>query len=351
MSIFVGYDWFEIWLEAFGTGLELFVVVLKKHGETRAIFPCCVKPPSGDNADAFKSDYISSLTNTHTYYYDFLISPGFRRDAISCFLELLHRVKPGMHMCFESLPSPGDNFTSLITELDNKKIPSSHYSQPWAPWVESSGEWTTFYNNLSGRLKNTIRRTRKKAETIGKLNFEIIKESDCLDEALDIMFEVEYNSWKGKNGTAIKCLAEVEHFYRQLAYRSMEHGHLILFMLKLDDVPIASDFCLYSGHTVFLLKSGYDESFHHYSPGNLLRFEMFKYLYNDPGVSTYDFLGACDPWKMEWTGKAYEYGSVKVYPKSLKGWSAYMFQHGWKDIMKKSRTVRRLKAWMDYRRG
>ena len=154
------------------------------------------------------------------------------------------------------------------------------------------------------------------------------------------MFEIEFRSWKGKEGTAIKSDPEVKSFYRDLTHWAMGENCLLLFLLKLDGLPIAGSFCLSSGKTVFLLKPGYDESFSSLSPGSLLQAEILKYLFALPEIAVYNFLGACDRWKMEWTSSSGESSSVRVYPKSLRGWGQYCFRYGWKTTLKRLRVTR-----------
>ncbi len=346
-GIFISYGWFDLWWRAFGAGKQLFLVILKNAEDIKAIFPCCITAPAAGGSEGAA---ISSMTNTHTCYYSFLIEPSVLREALSGFLELLLKYAPHSQVRLEYLSEFRDTASTLTSELKHHKFPYYHHTQPWAPWTKCSGDWTAFHDNLPGRLKNTLRRYRKKAGTQGTLHFEAIERNEKLDDILNIVFDVEYNSWKGRNGTAVKCQAEVEQFYRQLAHWAMGRNHLLLFILYLDNSPIAADFCLSFGHTVFLLKPGYNESFHYISPGNLLRFEVFDYLYKKQELRTYDFLGACDAWKMEWTQTCNRYGSIKIYPKSLQGWGEYMFQYGWKDFLKKFRTARKVKSWLD-RRG
>ncbi|HEX8949291.1 MAG TPA: GNAT family N-acetyltransferase [Dissulfurispiraceae bacterium] len=337
-DIFVNYHWFSLWWEAFGRRSGLFVAVLRNDGEIKAIFPCCSRYSS-----------ICSLTNIHSHYYDLLIEPEVRGEALSCFFELLRRIAPRSQIYFEQLPMAGENAASLVSELQNSRTPFYRHSQPWAPWAERPVDWSLFLDGLSGRLRNTLQRNRRKAEAEGPLSFETIKQSEQLDKVLDAVFDIEYRSWKGREGTAIKSRAVVERFYRRLASLAMEHGHLLLCTLKLGDTPIAADFCLCSGRTLFLLKPGYDEAFRHLSPGNLLHLEVFNYLHRDPAFSFYNFLGACDPWKMEWTRNTESYGWIRIYPKTLQGRIEYLIKYGWRSFLKRFRIVRQFKAWADRR--
>lgn len=341
ISIFLGYDWFQIWWFAFGEKKELFVVILKKDEEIKAIFPCCLQSFSGDGK---KNRHIASLTNDHTCHYDFIIDSEYRKEALSAFLQVIDHGK--LPISLEYTPTFSENFSLFATQLQMAQIPFHHYNYSWSPWLKVSGSWEQFYSELSNDFTKDLRRRRKRAEEKGNLNFEIIRYSEQIDKILDTLFDIECKSWKGKEGTAIKCQKEVEYFYRQLACRAMHKKQLLLFILMLDEIPIAADFSLYSGQSVFSLKAGYDEAFKSFSPGSLLQLEVFKYLFNLQAVTHYNFLGICEPWKMKWSHNTSDYGWFKIYPKSLMGWSNYMLQYGWKDFLKQFQLARNHKIWM-----
>jgi hypothetical protein len=70
--------------------------------------------------------------------------------------------------------------------------------------------------------------------------------------------------------------------------------------------------------------------------------EILNYLSGCPDISIFEFLGACDPWKMEWTKRCRETGRIRIYPATLKGWARYAIEAGWKDLLKKSPPVMRI---------
>ena len=347
-GIFLSDGWFENWWNAFGESGQLLVLVLKKEGETRAIFPCRIKSVPGD---AGKRNVIGSMTNDHTCHYDFIIDPEVRKEALALFIRALRRITSDAEIMFEYMPSSGENVVAYIRALRRDWIPVHTSHGPWAPWVEVSGDWDRFLGALPGKLRNTLKRCRKHAEEKGKLEFEVIRQNQGLDEILDALFEIESRSWKGKEGTAIKSAPEIESFYRCLAHWAMEENRLFLFLLKLDGFPIAGSFCLSSRKTVFLLKVGHDEAFGQLSPGSLLQGEILKYLFMLPEISAYNFLGACDPWKIRWGSSPGESRSLRVYPKSLRGWSRYIVRYGWKIPLKRFRAIRLAKDRMDQIEG
>lgn len=334
-GIFINYSWFDCWWKAFGDGKKPFVVVLQKDNEIKAVFPLYTD-----------GDHLSSMTNSHTCHYDFIVDSEMRSEAISHLLHILQQGTRWKRVSLECTDESGENRQSLIRRLQISKAPFHIYSQPWAPWMEMPRDWENYVESLPGRLKNGIRRCIKKAEAKGRLQIEIIENSERIDDLLDIFFDLEFKNWKGRAGTAIRCEPEAGNFYRLLGHRAMQEGNLFLVLLRWNDSPIAASLCLKYGKTIFLLKPGYDEEFSYLSPGNVLQFKCLKSIFEKSDVSFYNFLGACDAWKMEWTSHFNRYGYIKVYPKSLGGWVAYSSKYGWRDLLKRSSMIRRAQSWL-----
>lgn len=342
LGIFISYGWFESWWHAFGEGLDLCVIVLKKNGFVKAIFPCCIKsvPIKG-----IEGNYISSLTNDHTCHYDFIIHPEYRSSALSTLLKIFEKIHPGKLMYFEYMLTTESNISCLNNVLHCKKIPVHRSSMSRTPWIDVSNTIEDFMQRLPGKFKYNLRRRRKKAESIGELKLEVNAYSVQIDALLDTIFEIEHNSWKGKNGTAIKCRADVESFYRLMSCWAMKQKHLLIFILYLDNKPVAADLCLHRGGSVFLLKQGYDEAYQNISPGKLLRFDVMNYLYRNSDIKIYNLLGDCEPWKMELTHNTHKYTSFRIYTNTIVGWSRYVFSYGWKTFLKKIQLIKIYIKW------
>lgn len=341
-SIFIGHGWFKNFWRSFGASGNLVLIVLKQEGVIRAIFPCCVK----SRDDCKLRSNIASLCNAHTPYYDFIIDPEIRQIALSYFRQVLRHIFPKSKVVLDYLPAEGTNTDLLARALWRNWSPVHINRCPWAPWMEVTGNWERFCCSLPSRLRNTLRRCWKKAEGKGRLRLDVIRDCDNVDIILEEFIDLEFRGWKGAQGTAIKCQEEVANFYRRLAKWANEEKHLLMFELRLDEVLIAAQLCLHSGGTIFLLKTAFDESFRTLSPGTLLQHEILKYLFGDPEMKIYNFLGACDSWKMEWTNTCSVTSSMIMYPGSMRGWRDYAFEYGWKDVLRRVPVLTRIKQWM-----
>lgn len=340
-GIFIGPSWFETWWEAFGTDKALRVVVLEKYKCVEAIFPCHVALMG--NGEKQRSQF-RSLTNDHTCFYDFLIGADSRSEAMGKFLAMLPKLAHGQNCIVESLPSFSPNIPLLLGLMRERRIPAHSIQEACAPWLSVSGNWDEFLAGIPRKLRNTIKRCRKKAEEIGTVNFINIEQGPQISSELEALFELEAMSWKGEEGTAIKVDRQVVQFYRRLADWAIRDRRLLIFLHNLNGRMISASLCLRSGATVFGLKLAHDISLGKLSPGTLLQGDILKHLFSQSDIAVYNFLGSCDEWKMRWGASSGQNHSVTIYPASPIGWTRYVFDHGWKIPFKRLLGLQSRKA-------
>ena len=192
-----------------------------------------------------------------------------------------------------------------------------------SPYVDTRGDWASYETTLGARRRRELRRRRRRLAELGRPTTEVYDGGVDLDRLdlerlLDEGFSVEGSGWKDERGTAIRARPETRRFYRQVASWAAGRGWLVLGFLRLDGRPVAFDYCLEHGGTHYLLKTGYDPALGHLAPGLLLREDMIRRAYAT-AVSTYDFLGDANDWKLAWTDRAHERREVRAYPPSAVG--------------------------------
>jgi CelD/BcsL family acetyltransferase involved in cellulose biosynthesis len=169
-----------------------------------------------------------------------------------------------------------------------------------SPFLELPAPGEDVLAGATRNLRSQVRRRRRQLEREGELTFRTITGGDELDPALDALLRVEASGWKGRRGTAIASSAATRGLYRRFAHSAARAGWLRVHLLELDGRPIAADLGCAIADTGFLVKTGYDESLHRFSPGLVLRAEVLQAL-TDEGLRGYDFLGPNDPYKLRWT--------------------------------------------------
>jgi CelD/BcsL family acetyltransferase involved in cellulose biosynthesis len=227
--------------------------------------------------------------------------------------------------------------TALRTAFESKGIlltrPSAGY-----PWIDLDSSWSEPEKKLSASRRSSLRRARRKAQEAGPIRFEIFTPTPAeLPSMLAEMFRVEAANWKGRNGSALLNDSHRRRFYEQYAMTACEKGILRLSFMKIGEKAIASQLAVESRGGFWLLKVGYDESYAHCSPGNLLLVETLKYAVQR-GLTSYEFLGTAEPWTEVWTRQVRQCVTVAAYPNNCTGGAALIFdvvKFGWKRLSRK----------------
>jgi CelD/BcsL family acetyltransferase involved in cellulose biosynthesis len=212
-----------------------------------------------------------------------------------------------------------------------------------SPYVELAGDWEGFEAGLPSRLRSKLAQKRRKLERQGEL--EVVHSDglgDDLNRLLTEGFEVEGSGWKRAAGTAITSSPTTERFYREIARWAAERGWLRLTFLRLGGRAIAFDFALSQGGALWGLKGGFDPVYRSAGPGVLIIRETIARAYAE-GLSTYEFLGADDPYKLVWTSTVRERVRLQAFPTTVTGTAGYLAWAYGRPLAKQAR------AWMDSR--
>ena len=169
-----------------------------------------------------------------------------------------------------------------------------------SPYINTDGGWDEYCRERSTKLFRELRRRRRRLESEGRFELEVHDGREGLDELLDEGFQVESAGWKADAGSAIASQPETQRFYREIASWAAGRNWLRLAFLRLNSKPFAFDFAIEHDGVHYLLKTGYDPASSRFAPGMLLRHEMIARAFGE-GLRSYEFLGADEPWKLEWT--------------------------------------------------
>ena len=146
-----------------------------------------------------------------------------------------------------------------------------------------------------------------------------------LAELLDEGFALETSGWKEARGTAIRSRPETHRFYSDLAVWSAEHaGILRLSFLRLDGRALAFQYGLEDSGTYSFVKGGYDPAYARFAPARLLIYDLLERAFSI-GLERYDFLGAPEPFKLEWTGRTRALNRLEAFapgPIASAAWAA-----------------------------
>ncbi len=293
---FLRPGWFRAWDRAFGRG-DLEVLTVRRNGALTGVVP--IVPWHG---------VLRSPTNWHTPWFGALaVDDAAHRELASALRE---RARNWFDLSF--LPA-ADPFARAVRDLEQTTI--SRVVQR-SPYIVTEGSWDEFLRALPRRRQ--LRKAERRLGAKGAVSFEVADSGPRLEAALEEGLAVEDSGWKAEAGTSILSQPATAQFYRELADWAAARGELRLWFLRFDGRAIAFAYCLESRGIHYQLKTGFDPEYGRFGPGVLLTQEKVKHAF-EQGIRRYEFLGADDSHKLEWTDRCHELLRVQAFSRTPGG--------------------------------
>jgi CelD/BcsL family acetyltransferase involved in cellulose biosynthesis len=298
------HGWFKAWWDAFGEERKLEICALWRGDELAGVFPLC-----RDNGA------LGALANVHT--------PVFRplavdEDALTTLSRAVIDASEGV-LYVPALPTGDRAVTSLRRSSLRVGRLALVESQHTSPIVDTDGDLDEYLRISKPRWSAPLERFRRKAFRDYGARFVIVERAQDLEAQLAQGFAVEHSGWKGAAGTSILSDDTTERFYGSVARSFHETGELRLSGLFLDGRLAAFDLSLLDRKRLYLLKTGYDESFRSIAPGLLLRLAIIERCF-ELGLEAHELLGGNDPWKRKFSTRERRHCEFRSYPSTASGY-------------------------------
>jgi uncharacterized membrane protein (UPF0127 family)/CelD/BcsL family acetyltransferase involved in cellulose biosynthesis len=179
--------------------------------------------------------------------------------------------------------------------------------------VPSASGWPAFEAGLDRKLRENVRRRRRKLEAAhGALEFRRIATPDDLAAARPALAELATRTWAHRKGVGLFS------FHHALMDEAARRGELALELLLAGGRPIAYELNFVSAARVLSLAIGYDEDYAGYGPGHVLRWDVLRRFFADGSRSTYDFMAGGSEHKAEWAPATEDYVKLYLYRNTLR---------------------------------
>ncbi len=304
--------WIGAWWNAFGEGtLELATV--RRDGRLAAVLP--LRRHLGA---------LGSPTNWHTPEFGPVASDATSLRRLAH--ELLALRPRRISLAF--LDSGSETATCLREAAAARGFRVLERTLMSSPYLEIDQTWPEYERSLSRNVRGDAKRRLRRLEELGALTTDVRDGSERLEELLTEGFRLEASGWKGSSGSAIASQSRTEIFYRSVARWGAAQGILRIAFLRLDGVAIAFHYCLEHAGAHYFIKGGHDSAYSRYSPGKVLTHAMLSRAFS-LGLSSYEFLGGEDPWKLRWTSSVRHRSLIHAFrpaPDGLLEWT--VFNHG-----------------------
>jgi CelD/BcsL family acetyltransferase involved in cellulose biosynthesis len=310
---FVRPGWLEAWSRAFGGGRTIQVLTAERDGRLAGVLP--VLPRRGA---------LTSPTNWHTPAFGAIAEDEDVAGELAA--AALARAGPRLDASFLG---SDDSFTAALLDA-SRRSGRRVIARPVqrSPYLRLEGDFDSYAATRPSKLRREIGRRRRRLAEHGVVEVSFTDGREGLARLLDEGLAVEGSGWKTEQGTAIAQDPTTERFYREVAQWASERGWLDLGFVRVGGRAVAFSYMLVVHRVVHVVKVGFDPAYARYAVGTLLTSEAIERAFRR-GMEVYDFLGAEDRYKLDWTDDVRERVRVQAFDRSARGTAGFLaWRHG-----------------------
>src|SRR4030065_1590958 len=226
------HEWFRIWWEAYGTGAQLRILVIRKNEEMIGIAPFMLKNERLRHIPVKVLKFMSNAVTPRSF---FILHKDYP-NAFEAIIEgICERSREWNILMLTDIPTDIGDYDRFFQFLSGTHLTYSVTQSRLSPYLRISGDFDKYFAELSANTRSQARRAWKKANSKGKVVIKKITEHSEITNALDVAFAISVRSWKGDIGTDMGNTEVSRRFYRQLFDVGSKKGWIILWVFELDD--------------------------------------------------------------------------------------------------------------------
>lgn len=298
---FARAGWFGVWWRAFGVGPPI-VVAARRSGRLVGVL-----------ALRRRGGLFASPANAHTPAFRILAEDPSVAGDLAAWLFAQRPTRVQLDYLDADDPALPE-LCRAAADARHRLLRTTVQRSPYVSLVRGED----VERRLTAKAARNLRRNLRRLEEHGRVEFEVADAPDDLDALLREGFPLESSGWKSERGTAILSSPVTQRFYTEVAHWGRQAGLLRLGFLRLDGRAIAFALGLRDRTAFYLLKGGYDPSHRRFGPAKSLFFHLLARSVAE-GAERFEFLGAAEPWKLEWTHRCHERLLVRTYAPTARG--------------------------------
>lgn len=227
----------------------------------------------------------------------------------------------------------------LIEQLEFAGLPVDWRTELSSWRIEFPASFDLWIGQLSKSRREKVRQMMRRMYDTGRAVPRLAQTADEVREAWGVLRRLhsERRHSLGQSG----CFASrrFESFHDEIIDRFHNLGQLRLHWVTLDGEPIAAEYDLTGGNTVYMYQTGFNPQFSEHQPGWLNTIGTLKFAF-EQGYKVYDFMRGDEPYKAHWRAKPRVQWQVRVVADR---WLPRLRDRSW-------HTARNLKHWLHERR-
>ncbi len=323
-TFFLSHEWQSVWWQQLGAG-ELWILAFYQGaseaagGEREDPGDPARPSPGASGLVGIAPFYLSEHTQGSwagkrslklvgcvevSDFLDIIIAAGWEEQVYYCLLDWLRsEAAPAwdyLDLC--NLPEDSLSYKALPSIFRDAGLKVEVDQEDVAPHVHLPARYENYLMQIDKKQRHEIRRKQRRVERELDVGFTLIQSMEALQGAMDEFLRLQRMSRPDKESF---MTPHMERFFRVMAGRMLETGHLHLSFLSLNGENAAALLAFEYKKELLLYNSGYDtEKWAGYSPGWVLLGYVIQHAIVR-GIEVFDFLQGDEEYKYRFGGHDY----------------------------------------------
>lgn len=303
------WEWLSTWWDVFGEGRELYTLVVRDSEEIIAIAPLLRRTVQHYGLIPFRRlEFLASgedeADEICSEYLDFILLRGREEQALeTIFAYLQEREEDWDEILLTDIAGESKSLPVLKRLCEWKGFKLEELRNETCIYVNLPSQWQTLIESVSPTFRQRIKKDRRLISNINA-NLRIIDGAEGFEESFRALVRLHQLRWISRGEPGVFSSSKFSRFHEMLAPRALSKGWIRLFVLSVDEKPMAALYDFVYGNKMYYYQSGFDiEDSPIRSPGLLIRSYAIENAI-ESGLYECDFLkGDISGYKAGWRGQ------------------------------------------------
>ncbi|MBI4526163.1 MAG: GNAT family N-acetyltransferase [Deltaproteobacteria bacterium] len=314
---FLTWEWLFTWWKHLSGRRMLVLLTVRDAGKLIAIAPLAARSRSFVRLAPFGSVEFLGTGSVGSDYLDVIARRGSEMQAWEALADYLLGRKIVMKLSQLKEGSLAARLAAALQREGNWKIVQSKIEI--CPFINLTGHtWETYLATLGpAHRQNYQRRLRNLTK-----GFDMRLEPVCVEAerggVLRKVFELHHRRWNERGGSSAFHSAGLLSFHDELSCLALARGWLRLFVLWLNEKPVACIYGFRYRDVFYFYQSGFDPAYSKQSVGMVLMGLVIRSAIEE-GALEYDLLHGSEPYKFLWSRETRDLARLEIYPPNVYG--------------------------------
>jgi len=307
---FLDFDWARLWAEHYHMDGSLRVLVVSRDSHVLGIVPLvmhryAVGPVGMDVAETLAGQSRNIVG---------LVQPGAEKSVAQAVATYIadNMLSQGTSLRLSLVPEGSSFADALVGALTACGYGGSTSKQvvSRAPYAPLPVSWEDYWGARSHKRRKLLRRASRTLEREYDVSFVDCREDEVF-WGMEALYELHQKRWEGTGLRGLFADSRARAFHSAVAVANSRSGLLRVSVMMVDGKPVSSHLLGVLDGTIYLMRSGRDESLARYSIGHLHDAHLFQRSIRE-GLIEADFLRGAEPYKFYWTTRYRIYNDTLV---------------------------------------